>query len=107
MDKSQWKGDELTIMEAYDFRCVLCGFQYAAAIHEEPPRSLNPMWKEEPWRRFPLCAAHHDTIQDMPRHEAEELILRHVDIYFPEAINHLKGELSLASNTRTYRTSHL
>ncbi len=93
MDKTKWKGDELIIMEAYGFRCVLCGFQYADTIHEEPPRSLTPMWKEEPWKRFPLCAAHHETIQDLPREEAEEMILAHVDVFFPDAIKIIKERI--------------
>jgi hypothetical protein len=91
IDKSLWSPDELLIFEAYGFRCVICGFQYAVIIHEEPPRSLNPRWKDEPWKRFPLCAAHHDVIQDMDRGEAEEVILRHADVYAPGAIERLKN----------------
>ena len=90
MDKTQWKGDELIIMEAYGFRCVLCGFQYADTLHHEPPRSLNPNHKEEPWTQFPLCREHHDAVQDMSRDEAIELILRYVDIFFPGAIEKVK-----------------
>jgi hypothetical protein len=72
-------------MDTYEWRCVLCGFQCAVALHEEPPRSLNPNWKEEPWRQFPLCAAHHDTIQDMNRADALEIIMSHVYIFAPGA----------------------
>lgn len=63
------------VFEEYGYRCVLCGFQYADTLHEEPPRSLNPNWRDEPWRQFPLCNAHHDAIQSMARADAEELLL--------------------------------
>ena len=90
MDKTKWKGDELIVMEEYGFRCVLCGFQYADTLHHEPPRSLNPNHKEEPWTQFPLCRTHHDFVQDIPREEAEEILLRFEYTFAPGAINRIK-----------------
>lgn len=95
MDKTQWKGDELIIMEAYGFRCVLCGFRYADTLHHEPPRSLNPNHKEEPWTQFPLCHAHHDAIQVMPRDDAEELLLSHEFIFAKGAIERIKEKYAV------------
>lgn len=86
----QWGEEEIAIFDAYDQRCVLCVFQYAVALHEEPPRSLNPNWKDEPWNRFPLCAAHHDAVQSMSRYEAKEMLLRHQEVHFPNAIKIIK-----------------
>lgn len=90
IDKDRWNEQELLVFEAYSYRCVLCGFQYADALHEEPPRSLNPNWRDEPWTQFPLCAAHHDSIQDMDRGEAKELLLSHENIFAPGAIERIK-----------------
>lgn len=95
IDKSRWSPEELIIFEEYTFRCVLCGFQFADVLHEEPPKSLNPRWIDEPWKRFPLCAAHHNAVHDMPRDEAEELLLSHADIYAPGAVERLKDRVQL------------
>ena len=101
MDKSRWSPDELMIFEQYGFRCVLCGFQYADTLHEEPPRSLNPNWKDEPWTRFPLCNAHHEAIQSMPRDEAMEMILSHVDIFFEGAIERIRNNATVTRLSTT------
>lgn len=90
LDRDRLAPDERMIFEEYGYRCVLCGFQYAVSLHEEPPRSLNPRWMDEPWRRFPLCNAHHETIQSMSRADAEEMLLHHVDIYFPGAVERIR-----------------
>jgi 5-methylcytosine-specific restriction endonuclease McrA len=90
IDKSRWSEEELMVFETYRHMCVLCGFQYADTLHHEPPRSLNPRWIDEPWTQFPLCAAHHDAVTVMPREEALELLLAHVDIFFPGAIEKVK-----------------
>jgi hypothetical protein len=92
IDKDRWNEQELMVFEAYDFRCVLCGFQYADTLHEEPPRSLNPNWRDEPWTQFPLCHAHHDSIQDMDRGEAEELLLSHEHIFATGAIERIREQ---------------
>ena len=91
IDKKYWSPEELMVFEAYDYKCVICGFMYADTLHHEPPRSLNPRWKDEPWKQYPLCAAHHDTLQDMPRADALEIILDHVDIYAPGAPERIRA----------------
>ena len=92
IDKTLWTPQELMVFEEYGYRCVLCGFQYADALHEEPPKSLNPNWKDEPWHQYPLCNAHHTAIQSMSRAEAEELILHHVDIFAPGAPERIRNQ---------------
>lgn len=99
IDKSKWSKEELIVFEVYDYKCVLCGgFQYADTLHHEPPRSLNPRWIDEPWTQFPLCAAHHDAVTVMPRDEAMELILHHVDLYAPHAIKEVKERISVTNS---------
>jgi hypothetical protein len=95
LDRKHWSDSEWMVLEEYGFRCVLCGFQYADTLHHEPPRSLNPRWIDQPWTQFPLCASHHDVVQDMPREEAKELILRHVDIYAPGAVERIQSKYDL------------
>jgi hypothetical protein len=94
IDKSRWSPEELMIFAEYDYRCVLCGFMYADTLHHEPPRSLNPRWKDEPWKQYPLCNAHHEAIQDMPRSEAEEMLLHHVDIFAPGATERIQNRVT-------------
>jgi len=90
IDKQLWDEQEQFIFEQYGYRCVLCGFQSADVLHEEPPRSLNPNWREEPWTRYPLCAAHHDTVTSMNRYQAEQMLLDHERIYARDAIKRIK-----------------
>ena len=54
IDKTLWSPQELMVFEEYGYRCVLCGFQYADALHEEPPKSLNPNWRDEPWTQLKI-----------------------------------------------------
>lgn len=98
IDKSKWTSEELLVFEEYRYLCVLCGFQLADTLHHEPPRSLNPNWKDEPWTQFPLCAAHHDFVTTMNRSDAQEMILHHVDIFAPGAIERIKDATELRTS---------
>ena len=101
IDKDRWSEEELIVFEAYGYRCVLCGFQYADTLHHEPPRSLNPNWKDEPWTQFPLCNAHHEAVQHMPREEAKELLLSHEFIFAQGAIERIKDNCLNGCTTTT------
>jgi hypothetical protein len=97
LDRTRWTDEEWMVLSEYGFRCVLCGFQPAVTLHHEPPRSLNPNWKNEPWTQFPLCDVHHDMVTGMSRYEAEELLLRHEYIYARGAIERIKSRVPLRS----------
>jgi 5-methylcytosine-specific restriction endonuclease McrA len=97
IDKTKWSDEELMVFEEYRYLCVLCGFQLADTLHHEPPRSLNPNWKDEPWTQFPLCNAHHELVTNMGRSEAQEMILHHVDTYAPGAIERIKSRVTSTS----------
>lgn len=90
LDKELWTDEELMVFEEYDYRCILCGFAYADTLHHEPPRSLNPNWKNEPWTQFPLCTAHHAAVHKLSRGEALEMLLNHVDVFAPGATERIK-----------------
>jgi len=97
IDKALWSEEELIVFEEYSYRCILCGFQYADTLHHEPPRSLNPQWKDQPWTRFPLCDAHHNAVHKMSRAEAAEIILLHVYIHAPRARERIKARVIVAA----------
>ena len=99
LDKTRWKKEELMVFEEYGFTCVLCGFQYADTLHHEPPRSLNPNWKDEPWTQFPLCNAHHTAVHKMGRAEALEIILNHTYIFAPGAVERIKENINVTHVT--------
>lgn len=96
MDKSRWSPEELMVFEAYDFKCLLCsGVAYAETLHHEPPRSLNPNHKDEPWTQYPLCAYHHDKVQDMPRAEAAANLEMSQLLWYPNAIERIKERVTI------------
>lgn len=97
IDKTRWTKEELIVFEEYGYTCVLCGFQYADTLHHEPPRSLNPNWKEEPWTQFPLCNAHHDAVTGMNRADAQEIIMNHVNIFAKGAIERIRHKINVAN----------
>ena len=91
IDKSRFTDEELMVFEAYGYRCVLCGFQWADTLHHEPPRSLNPRWKDEPWTQFPLCNAHHNAVHEMSRDDALEMLLSFEFTFARGAIERIKS----------------
>lgn len=90
IDKTRWSEDELFIFEQYDYRCVLCGFQFADTLHHEPPRSLNTRWIDEPWTQYPLCNEHHEIIQNQSRVLAQAELSQAQQMFYPEAIERIK-----------------
>lgn len=60
--------------EPHRIKCILCRVRWAVALHEEPPRSLNPEWADHPENQYHLCNTCHIKVQDMPRSEAAELL---------------------------------
>jgi hypothetical protein len=62
-------------MQHFSGRCIIHPPRRAVALHEEPPRSLNPHWGEQPDTWFPLCASCHENIQFMPRRAAARILM--------------------------------
>jgi len=91
MDKSRLTEDDRIIYEAYDYKCANCGWNFAVAIHEEPPRSLNPQWRDQPWTRFPVCAYCHHQLQDMPRDEAALNLEMSGYLWFPGVVERIRA----------------
>lgn len=56
---------DLWIWLAYDFRCVAHPHIYGVCLHENPPKSKNPHWREQPWTRYCVCAHCHEQIHEM------------------------------------------
>jgi hypothetical protein len=97
IDKDLYEPEELIIFRAYGDRCVIHPWAWADALHEEPPRSLNPRWKEEPEKRFPLCYECHELIQSMPRDQAAEHLAKHQKLFHPGAIERIRRSVAAAS----------
>ena len=63
--------EQQAVLNRYGRRCVVCR-AVAITIHEEPPKSLNPNWEDEPETWFPVCNLHHDIAHGMTRKRAGE-----------------------------------
>ena len=72
--------EDLPIWSAYNCRCVIHSHLYAVCLHEEPTKSTNPNWREEPWNRYPVC-----------RTGAKEYLDYWRSIHFPTAEQALRG----------------
>lgn len=66
--------DDLPIWKKYNFRCVVHPMKWAVCLHESPPKSLNPNWKNEPENRFPLCNECHMQIHELPLSKSYEYL---------------------------------
>jgi len=50
--------------------CKVHPAKWAVAVHHEPPRSLNPYWKEQPETWYLVCNDCHERVHSMTRTEA-------------------------------------
>lgn len=74
---------EQRIMNLYEGHCALCYWRTADVIHHEPPRSLNPAWREEPWTWYPLCPMCHSWAHAAPRQDVQDRLRVIRMTYFP------------------------
>ena len=58
---------EQEVIKAYRNRCAIHPERWQTCIHHEPPRSLNPRYKEQPWTFYPLCSECHADAHEMNR----------------------------------------
>lgn len=80
--------EDLYIWKAYDFTCLVCG-ELPVCLHEDPPKSLNPNWKEQPETRYPVCNACHQFLHSIGRQEAKFLLDSRRDEHFPNAVKEI------------------
>ena len=84
------------IWEAYSFRCVAHTYRWAVCLHESPPKSLNPHWREMPETRFPVCDDCHQLVHRIPRLDGA-LYLEHARAKnFPKAVEELRRHVTAA-----------
>jgi 5-methylcytosine-specific restriction endonuclease McrA len=79
------------VREIYGGRCVIHTNVLSLAIHEEPPRSLNPRWKTEPWTWWPLCYDCHEEAHRISRDEFELKLHQAQEQNFPGVKDKLHG----------------
>ena len=60
--------------------CVF-GTEPAVYLHEEPPKSLNANWMNEPKTWYPVCDRHHQWLHTLSREEAERVLKEAVDSF--------------------------
>lgn len=63
--------DDKPIWDTYHGFCV-CLDAPGVCLHEDPPKSMNPNWKNDPKHRYLVCAKHHDLLT---RHEMSRSVL--------------------------------
>lgn len=83
--------EDVWLWQLYDGRCVLHPYRYAVCLHESPPKSLDPHWKEHPENRFPVCAECHEELHS--KYIPVEVLKGARNTYYPnamEAINDWK-----------------
>lgn len=76
---------DLPIWQAYDFRCVAHPNIYAVCLHENPPKSRNPKWREQPWTRYAVCAYCHEMIHEVSPLERDAFLNFNRTKNFPNA----------------------
>ena|SRR3990167_1983654 len=74
---------EIEVMGLYNYKCVLHPERWLTCIHHEPPRSLNPRYKEQPLTWFPTCATCHPTLHSIGRKIALALLKEKRDQNYP------------------------
>lgn len=89
----EFENRRLVVMQMYKSKCVMHADHFAITIHEEPPRSLNPQWKDQPWTWFPLCHHHHEEAHCTSRAEFEERLIAARNKNFPGLEARLHGDL--------------
>lgn len=85
MDITNIPPEDLPIWKAYNGRCVIHTYRPAVCLHEEPPKSLNPRWRQMPETRFALCNDCHNLVHSMSRSEAIFMLEDARTRNFPEA----------------------
>lgn len=78
--------EDLPIWKAHNFKCVVHPERKAVCLHEEPPKSLNPNWKKEPEKRFPVCNECHEKVHTMNREDAASFLAHNREINFPDVL---------------------
>lgn len=77
--------EDLPIWEAYNFSCTIHPHRWGVCLHEEPPKSLNPSWKEEPDTRFVLCDECHQLAHSLNRADSAFMLNTARKDNFPDA----------------------
>jgi 5-methylcytosine-specific restriction endonuclease McrA len=74
---------EARVAVIYGFRCIRHPARWMTTLHHEPPRSLNPKWKEQPETWYNLCHTCHQEVHNMSRKNAKALLDAAREVNFP------------------------
>jgi hypothetical protein len=81
--------EDLSIWKAYDYKCTVHADRYAVCLHECPPKSLNPKWRDMPESRYPVCLECHDNLHEINWRAAETTLQYYRAKNFPHALENL------------------
>ena len=82
--------EDIYIWAAYNNRCVVHPDTWAICLHEEPPRSKNPHWRQMPETRFPVCNTCHFLVHSMSRSNASSFLNEYRSKHFPHVEKFMK-----------------
>lgn len=86
----QIPSNDYFIWEAYKFKCLNCDM-WAVCLHECPPKSLNPKWRDFPEHRFPLCNQCHTEFHSLNWEEVLETLSRLREQKYPDALEKIEN----------------
>jgi len=66
--------EDVPIWAAYNFSCTIHRERLGVCLHEEPPKSLNPHWREQPETRFVVCDECHRLLHSIRRADSAYLL---------------------------------
>lgn len=75
---------------AYSYRCVVHPMRWAVCLHHEPPKSLNPHWRDMPETWYPVCDQCHNLVHRIPRKDAGFHLEHARNQNFPKAVEEIK-----------------
>jgi len=77
--------EDYFLWEVYKFKCVICQ-SWAVCLHECPPKSLNPKWKEHPEDRYSVCEKHHEQMHTINWKTAKEKLDYYRELFYGKDI---------------------
>jgi hypothetical protein len=84
------KDEDDFIAAAYSYRCCAHPTRWLVCLHEEPPKSLNPHWREMPETRYPVCDQCHNMVHRIQRIDAAYYLEHARSENFPKAVAEIK-----------------
>ena len=73
------------IWAATNFSCTVHPNRMGVCLHEEPPKSLNPRWREQPETRYCVCNDCHTLVHSLSRADSAYFLNSNRQNNYPDA----------------------